>query len=473
MIDILLCHSETASDIAGRIASRLETGAEAKVWMEEISPSFTLFEAWDGGLTSTGILVVLSPDAVPSKINRQDWEAILAHIAQNRKPEMAFVLSAECAYPRLLERRNFFRWDADALNVLRAIERWAIALHIEERSREEIAVLPWFAAREQEMQWLYSHLVDNSGATVTLAGEPAAGKTALAQEFARSAARHFRDVVWVGCGESSDAFIVGDISSQLGCARPDAVPELLHEHRVLAVFDDVRRPIPVGTPARGRASVLATTRDVSIATGAILEVHPAAVIHVESPADQTQRSLWHAMAVCNCCGFPEHLPVAIAGLQPQDACVAIQRLIEAGLVDRPDHQKLRLHDVSRLAALKTADLAQLRSRHAHIVYDSFCLQLPSCDALIVETSLAIAYACRQDWQMAIEISLRVSEFLRGRGRNQEAAETLRHVLSEARLRSDDHAIQAFEWEISWLQDGSDRVRTPIRAPQQLPLIFSA
>ena len=48
--------------------------------------------------------------------------------------------------------------------------------------------------------------------------------------------------------------------------------------------------------------------------------------------------------------------------------------------------------------------------------------------------------------------LRVSEFLRGRGRNREAAETLSYVLSEAMIRKDEPAIQSFEWEISWLQD---------------------
>ena len=98
---------------------------------------------------------------------------------------------------------------------LRAIERWAIGLHAEEHSRGEIAALPWFASREQEMQWLYSHLVDSGGATVTLAGGPAAGKTALAQEFTRRAARHFREFVWVGCGDSSDSFIVGELFSEV------------------------------------------------------------------------------------------------------------------------------------------------------------------------------------------------------------------------------------------------------------------
>ena len=147
------------------------------------------------------------------------------------------------------------------------------------------------------------------------------------------------------------------------------------------------------TPEEGHDFLLLTTRDPLIAAGAILKISPSAVIHAESPADETQRSLWHAMAVCNSCGFPEHLPVEIAGICLESARLPIQHLIEAGLVDRLDHEILRLHDVSRLAALKDADLAQLRRRHARVVHDSFCLQMASRDALIAEAPIAIDYAC--------------------------------------------------------------------------------
>jgi hypothetical protein len=473
MIDILLCHAEAASGIASQIVSRLETGAEAKVWTEEVSQSFSLFDSWASGLTSTGILIVLSPDVVPPRLNRQDWETILTHIAQNRQPEIGFVLSAECPYPKLLERKNFFRWTPDSLNVLRAIERWAISLHNEEHSRSESALLPWFASREEELQWLYAHLVDSGAGHATLAGGLAGGKTALAQAFARSAAPHFRDVVWVACGESSDAFILGDLSSQLRCARPDAIPELLYEHRLLVVFDDVRRPIPLGIQARGRSSVMITAREASVATGAVLELSPFSTIHAEPPADKIQRSLWHAMALCHSCGFPEFLPVEIAGMRPESAGLAVQRLIDAGLVDRLDNEQLRMNHVSRLAAWTDPDSALLRARHARLIYDAFCAQASTRDALIKEIPAAIAYTCQEDWELAKALGIRASDFLRSRGRIAEAAEVIRQVLDQARRRNDVGAVQSFDWEISWLQSGDDQVRAPIHAPEQLTLSFSA
>ena len=93
------------------------------------------------------------------------------------------------------------------------------------------------------------------------------------------------------------------------------------------------------------------------------------------------------------------------------------------------------------------------------------------EGLVPEALAAIALACRKDWQLAQALGRRVSDFLRERMRNEEAAETLGSILIEARRRNDKSAIQQFEWEISWLQDG-DQVRAPIVAPQQLQLTLT-
>jgi hypothetical protein len=75
-----------------------------------------------------------------------------------------------------------------------------------------------------------------------------------------------------------------------------------------------------------------------------------------------------------------------------------------------------------------------------------------------------------DWPLCKEMTLRVSDFLRRRNRNEEAAYILSCTLGAAKKKNDKRAIQDFEWEISWLKDDGE-LRVPIVTPQQLGFAF--
>ena len=153
MLDVFLCHAPSDGEIAGRIKARLDARAEAKVWLEACGRDTeqTMAVAWEGGSSSAAILLLLSPDAVPQRLRRDDWQLLLDHIEGHAEPPVGALVLAACPYPPLLERKNFFRLSDGAMATLRAIERWIIALHPGEPSFLP-AALPWFLGHERELR---------------------------------------------------------------------------------------------------------------------------------------------------------------------------------------------------------------------------------------------------------------------------------------------------------------------------------
>ena len=456
MVDIFLSYAPSDQDIASRIARRLETGAEARVWLEPIAPGGSILEDWQAGLGAAGILLLLGPDAVPPVVEREEWNPLLEH----GTPPMACVLTAPCAYPRLVERRNFFRW-SDSVEMLRAIERWAVALHQQYTPASFApAPLPFVTGREPEFERLWTALVDNGGGSATLAGEAGSGKTALAQEFARYAASHFRDICWVSCSEASDAAIVGQLASQLGAADVRDVGELANNHRLLVIFDGLERPVPVSV-AGGRSSILATTRASRAKIGEVTPVErhwedpPFAV-----PSDPDARTLWQALAVCHQDALVD---LAAAISRVANATEAIRQLQAARLADPLDASRVRLSAASRNAA--GAD-DSLRRKHARAVHAAV---LGADWRVLSDVRRAVEYAVESDWTLAQDLGRRTASYLREQRRNAEAAELLHVVLSAATNRQDESIRSECEWELSWLQDAPDAVRTPILPRGQLAL----
>jgi hypothetical protein len=327
VIDVFLCHSAADREVAARIASRLER-AESKVWLEQCSrdDAHTIPEAWDGGISSAAILLLLSPDTVPQRLNRDEWEPLLAHVAGNATPPIGAILIRECAYPRLLERKDFHRWDDRPEALLRALESWVLRLHPQSEFHSFMpARQPWFEGRQHEMDLLWTALVDEAGAAVLSNAAPGSGKTSLAQEFARVAGGQFRDILWVECGGRSRLSIAGELAAQLGTSLQGPVEEaiaglgrLIENHRLLVVLDDVTGDIPIDLAPDGRASLLITTRlpGLPLPERAVLVRLEDAIAPSpsESPMDPLDLRLLEAMSVCRPQGFPLEFAARIAGI---------------------------------------------------------------------------------------------------------------------------------------------------------------
>lgn len=460
MIEVFVCCSPADREVAKAIASRLERCAEAAVQIDD-SPGETLAEKWEAGLSSTGILLLLSPDAVPA-LNRENWEALLHHSNSGARPRLGSVLVRECAYPRLLERKNFFRWTAGPCEALRGVERWTMEMHELPEQRFGPARLPWFQGRRQELEQLWDALVDNAGLSVLVQSGASNGKTSLAQEFARQAGPHFRDVLWVSCSGRSREAIAGNLAEQLGVelrGMPEdplaSVLESAGKHRVLVVLDDLA--VPLMAPVSGRlASVLITGRSQQPRTRRIrLEGRPQ--FAPGRPAGEADSRLWRAMAVCRPQGFPLDLAARVADLPAADARAACARLVDLRLADPFDAagEILRLNALSFSEAGRSVDLQPLRRRHAESV-DAALVQLAGdcarCEQYLAEFQPAFEWAAANDWPLAVSLGRHAFAYLRGRSRRTESDAVLVALRNAADRVNDWWVADECSWELSWIRN---------------------
>ena len=459
--------------VTATIARRLEACAEARVWFEECGAQQTLVEAWETGLRSAATLLALSPASVPARVDRAYWEPVLNYIAGHGGPPLGAVLVRECAYPRLLERSNFFRWADGPRETLRAIERWIVGLHASERPSLAPAPLFWFEGRESELERLWETLVDVPGGLAWIQGPAGAGKTSLAQTFARQAEGHFRDVLWVACGDRSAAGVEGDIAAQLNGAP-------LAEHRLLLILDDVTGPLPWLAHAGGRASVLVTARTGGAeppSDARVIALAPPSPAPLEEPQDQGERRLWQAMSICRPQGFTLDLAARLAEIEQVEAGIACEALARRRLVDPLDRRdnRFRMSEASRAAARLGADIEPLRRRHAELLHEAFqhWADAPVRPlAYLPELAPALDWACTADWSLAVRLTWHAYAFLRSQGRLAEGAETLVRLRDEAERHGDQDAAGICADELSWALDSSGAPRRRPEAAVQLALEFS-
>ncbi|MCC6587498.1 MAG: hypothetical protein IT168_12450 [Bryobacterales bacterium] len=463
ILEIFLCCSPADRPVADIIAARLSHGAEAIVTVDD-GAAESVASKWEGGLSSAAILLLLSPDSVPPRVSRDHWGDLLDHAGGNTQPPVATVLLKDCGYPRILDRKNFFRWNANTPEVLRDLERWVLQLHQLPAERTFTpARLFWFEGREQELSDLWEALVDRSGAAALVNPAPASGKTSLAQEFARQAAANFRDVIWIGCGPRSAASVLAELAGRVGGSdfSPDpnqAFAEMLEtagRHRVLLVLDDFRDQFAIPSAPPGRASLLVTTRSKPAGGIATVRVEAAGTVSPTLPEEEVDHGLWRACAVCNPTGFPIDLAVRIANLSQKEASAACSRLIAQRLLDPCDAAArfVRLNAHSMAAAGEVA-LTRERLQHAQTILEIIKQAGNSPDLnqdYVPELLPAFQYANEANWQLACNIAKRAAALLRRHHRVAEAVEMLVALRDAADGRADWQISDECAWELSWIR----------------------
>lgn len=478
MLEVLICCAPADRELAEKIGARLERGAELDVVFDD-SGGESVAAKWEAGLSSGAILLLLSPESVPPRADRTEWGALLDHVASNGEPPVASLLARECAYPRILERRNFFRWADGGREALRAIERWAIELHRDAgHAGFTPARLPWFEDREEELEALWEALVDEAGIAVVINEEPASGKTALAQEFCLRAGAHFRQTLWVDCGQRSRAAIVGELAEQIGVDCPgeedDGLGDLLEaagRRRVLVVLDDCPPDLVQAASARGRASVLLTTRSAEVPAGRRVVRPPAvAELPIAPPENEIDARLLKAMAVCRRGGFPLELAARVAGLAPAEVSGARSRLIERRLADPFDEAGGRLRVNALAAGMASGGLEEQRRRHAGLIHQAFAGWMRNQEfdrSYTGELMPALEWAAGADWPLACSLARHGFAFLRHRGRIAEGAELLDALRDAAEAIGDQAVSDECAWELSWLRGEAYRGlgRAPVGGDQ--------
>jgi len=425
-VELFVCCAPGARDVANQIRTRLVRNAEARVEIEECGD---VTEAWEGGLDAAAVVLLLSPDAVPSSSGRTAWQALLAHWEGNAAPALATVAVSPCAYPRLLDRRNSFPWNS---STLRHLERWVMDLEPSLPSWTP-AVLAGFTGREPELETLWTRLADVPGQAVVTG----AGKTSLAQEFARQARHNFRELIRIDGEGRGAASLEGELA------------RLVKDRRTLVVLEDVES-IPDGLD-QGRVSVLATLAHAAPAPDDALRL-PG-----EYPAlEPGQGPLWDAALACRRNGFPLSLAAEIAGAPPEPTTGLIPLDTARGWYRRP-----------RGEASET-----VRARHAAAlgsVYNAWEQDVATCRELLAELETAVDFSVRAGFPLSVRLVGRAGSFLRAQGRFPEAARLWRKLRRAALSRKDATVAEQCDWELSWLTDRDGAVQVPAIGGEQLAL----
>lgn len=476
MVNLFLCYAPPLRAIAQCLSRRLETGAECRVSLEELNPSIgaNVVEAWEAGIGSDAILLLLSRESVPERSNRSQWAPLLAHVESDEQPPVACVLVEDCPYPPLLKRRRFFQWTEEPLELLRSLERWVVGLHPRDAvTPYSVAGLPGFQGREAELGTLWDALVDQSGTALIGGASAATGKTWLAQQFARQATPHFRDVLWIPCGDRPLSMISGELAWQLGIAAEGtprsllaAVAETVQSHRLLVVLDDVRGEAPFTVPTDGYGSVLVTARRDG---GCLMELESPMAGKVLPDLDEREERLWRAISLCRPDGFLLELAARIGALPGPEALTIARKLVEQRILDPVDSGET----VFRVAGgVFNPPVEALRWRHAEAL-NEFFLQWKDLQRqarqMIVELDPALHWAIGQDWAVAVQLTRRAFQYLSSERRRMESALLMNRLLHAARARGDHQVAKDCEWELSWFQDDRGDVYRPAEGGEQLSL----
>jgi len=333
------------------------------------------------------------------------------------------------------------------------------------------ARLPWFEGRPHELAVLWEKLVDDAGTTV-VHHAAAGGKTSLAQEFARQAGAHFRDILWVACGDRSPVSISGDLAEGLGIEPEDASEEALThlaqvagQHRVLLVFDDLRPGFSLPPGLQGRASVLITTRSGDSLGEPAIRIEKAPSVRLDIPQDPVLVRLWRAMAVCRASGFPLELATEIAEVEPGDVAAACARLIQGRLVDPFDQASGRLRLSAASVAAAGGSLDAQRRRHAEVVQAAihhWASRPDQAGQYITEVMPAFRWATTADWSLAVKLARQAYAYLRTHGRLAEGVELLIALRNAAESIHDWEVSDECSWELSWA------LNTPYRGADRGP-----
>jgi len=422
---------------------RLERGAECQVLLED-SAGEAVTEIWDSGLTSSAIVLVLSPDSAPKSAGRGGWGSLLEHVERNAVPPVACVVVRECRYPPLLERAKIFRWGKEVTETLRSMERWALSLH-GESGRSGFAPAPVLqpGTRRELFEELLTKLVDGSGA-FRIAEHDA---WRVAQEFARAAADHFRDVIWVDCEGRAREAVIGEVATELE-SLPEQAPEILAEHRILVVLDGVDGE-PVVIPLGGRTSILATA--------------PSPESGLDTPdLDATTLRLRQATSACRRARFSLELAKEIAGLSAAEVNRSAESLVAAGWLHPLDLHAGMYRRIGGAVEIS----GDLRRRHAVAVTNSLARE--GCKRDLAELDTALPWALEHEWELGKMMGRRACRFLEDKKRYWEAEKVYNALIPAAEAHADMEEAESLRRNLAWITGTDYR---PVEPGDQLGFDF--
>lgn len=239
--------------------------ASGAVWVEEI----------EKGLASADLaLLIWSPDAADSFATRLEIYSILAREIAERRMRLAVVLLRDCPLPELLRPRQYVDARRDKEKALTAVLDWLRGRQQLQRfagGRAPIYLPDYrpidFVGRRKQLDQLHTVFV-HEPSIFLLYGEPGAGKSMLAMEFAWETQKDVDAVIFQACGRRSlDIITVElverlqiDVRTRSPVAQREAAKAWLRQRNSLLILDDVCSPEVRQLEPGPACSVLYTSR---------------------------------------------------------------------------------------------------------------------------------------------------------------------------------------------------------------------
>jgi hypothetical protein len=471
MPKVFPCYSTADRELAHELAAFLERGAGVEVLLEEgeMPPGGDLIAKVEEGLAADVVLVLLSPESVPPRWVLERWRSAFWEQAAAVGTSLATLLCRDAKFPDLLRRKSFFDLRHNRLAAFRAIKRWLMNLSpLPRKAPFAPARQPSFGGRDAELETLCVLLADTPGMAALEAGE-AAGKTALAVEFARRHLEDFDAVFWLTCGHRSAAALAGDLAAQLDVRLDRDLESNLNElrrlcarYRCLLVLDDALASTAALLAPRGRTSVLITARtgDLSAALSAtpvplapfVQDVSRLAdtIRNLERPAQR----LLSAMCACAPSGFPLDMAVRTADAEPDEAREIVTHFVLQNILAPLDDNGPRFlvpAAVRERAALR-GDGGRWARYHALAAAGLFGAQDVTANLTAHWPDLQHAFAStlETDWPLASKLARRALTWAKAQDRLAEAFEILRDWRGAAERHGDRRVLEDCAWEQIWI-----------------------
>jgi tetratricopeptide (TPR) repeat protein len=275
-LKIFLSHSTRDSAFVHRLADAIR-GAGHIPWLCEvdIDKADNIVEKMEEGLSKCDLaLLVWSCNAAASKWTHAEWTSVRHREVTEHRLRLGIIRLDDEPLPQLLRNSKYIdaRRDPDA--ALRETVEWLEHRHAARRMSGPNApiFLPEYRPADFVGRGTYldrlSAVLTAEPSTFLLHGEPGAGKSTLALEFAWQAQKDFDAVIFLACGNRPLDAITADLIERL---LPDAKtlpPEdqrqaakaWLRSGQSLLVLDDVRSPDLCRLEPGPPCSVLYTSR---------------------------------------------------------------------------------------------------------------------------------------------------------------------------------------------------------------------
>jgi hypothetical protein len=265
MFSVSLCFAPADDAFALELGLYLERNTRARVdLIAPITPKHNLLKAAEKALACDVALLLVSPASTMARWDRAEFEPVLIEEPRESGSRLGIVWLADCSFPPMLKRSNFFDAHENRLACSRALRRWILSLH---RPQRRAFFAPARSSSTTDLEPLRCTIGDHPGSAHTDA--------ATARTLANELRGDFESVFWVDCRGRTEASIVGELGVQLETRLADdaetnasRVRDLCAAYRCLVVLEHSPGEV-VEFPASGRASVLLAENPEPVDVGSL------------------------------------------------------------------------------------------------------------------------------------------------------------------------------------------------------------